>query len=272
MTTATATNDKAKAPHGTQEWASHNVNIQDGCEHDCRYCYAKSMAIRFKRRTSETWKDSELRQKDIDRTYRKRPGRTMFPTSHDITPKNMEHCLVVLMKLLETGNDVLIVSKPRIECVKLLCGDLDRFKSQIVFRFSIGSAADRVLRYWEPGAPTFRQRLSCLKHAFEQGFETSVSCEPMLDDRIEDVVEAVRPYTTDSIWIGKVNNLAPIIRLNCPGNNVAARRAAAWVATQNDSAILHLYQMYRQDRMIKWKDSIKKVVGLDRPTETGLDV
>ena len=272
MTVAGATKSAPKAPHGTQEWALHNVNIQDGCEHDCRYCYAKSMAVRFKRRTAETWKDSTLRQKDIDRTYRKRQGRVMFPTSHDITPRNVEHCLLVLMKLLDAGNDVLIVSKPRIECVELLCGDLDRFKSQIVFRFSIGSADDRVLEYWEPGAPTFRQRLSCLKYAFEQGFETSVSCEPMLDDRIEDVVKAVRPYTTDSIWIGKVNNLAPIIRLNCPGNQVVTSRAAAWVASQSDDAIMDLYQVYRNDRTIKWKDSIKKVVGLGRPIEMGLDV
>ena len=38
-----ATIGTKRAPHGTQEWAASNVNIQDGCEHDCRYCYAKSV-------------------------------------------------------------------------------------------------------------------------------------------------------------------------------------------------------------------------------------
>ena len=151
-------------------------------------------------------------------------------------------------------------------------GAVDRFKDQIAFRFSVGSADNRILKYWEPRAPTFKQRLSCLKHAFEQGFETSVSCEPMLDDRIQDVVEAVRPYTTDSIWIGKVNNLRQIIRLNCPDNRSAARRAAALVAMQNDDAILELYRTYRHDPAIKWKDSIKKVAGLERPTQLGMDI
>jgi DNA repair photolyase len=44
-----------RPPTGTQEWAASNVNIQDGCEHDCRYCYAKTMAIRFKRATAKSW-------------------------------------------------------------------------------------------------------------------------------------------------------------------------------------------------------------------------
>ncbi len=48
----TAVIQKTKPPTGTQEWAASNVNIQDGCEHDCRYCYAKTMAIRFKRATA----------------------------------------------------------------------------------------------------------------------------------------------------------------------------------------------------------------------------
>ncbi len=41
---------------GTKEWAASNVNIQSGCPNDCRYCYAKSMAIRHKRKTRENWK------------------------------------------------------------------------------------------------------------------------------------------------------------------------------------------------------------------------
>jgi hypothetical protein len=33
-----------------------------------------------------------------------------------------------------------------------------------------------------------------------------------------------------------------------------------------------LYARHRDDTVIKWKDSIKKVVGIERPTEKGLDV
>ena len=34
--------------HGTQEWSVKTVNCCTGCSHDCRYCYAKGMAVRFR--------------------------------------------------------------------------------------------------------------------------------------------------------------------------------------------------------------------------------
>ena len=166
---------------GTQEWAASNVNIQDGCEHDCRYCYAKTMAIRFKRATAKSLSKPHLRQHDVDRRYTKRDGRIMFPTAHDITPANLEPCLDVLTRMLAAGNEVLVVSKPRVACVKRLCADLLPYREQIVFRFSIGSTDNAVLSFWEPGAPAFEERLECLRIAHISEYVTSVSCEPMLD-------------------------------------------------------------------------------------------
>ena len=98
-----------KKPHGTKEWASSNVNIQTGCEHDCRYCYAKTMAIRFKRATATSWKNPSLRQHAIAKGFTRRTGRIMFPTTHDITEQNINECLAVLDRMLKAGNEVLIV-------------------------------------------------------------------------------------------------------------------------------------------------------------------
>jgi len=75
---------------GTKEWASSNINIISGCSHDCRYCYARKMAIRFKRKTEETWKIMELNNEKLCLNFKKRKGRVMFPTSHDITPEFKE--------------------------------------------------------------------------------------------------------------------------------------------------------------------------------------
>lgn len=185
------------APHGTQEWAKSNVNIQSGCEHDCHYCYAKCMAIRFKRAAPSSWRSPALRPESVDKAYCRRDGRIMFPTTHDITEVNLHPCLAVLGKLLRSGNTVLIVSKPHREVTVQLAAALEQYKSQITFRFSIGSASADVLRAWEPGAPSFEERLEALRLVHAAGFVTSVSCEPMLDQRIDLVVEAVRPYVTD---------------------------------------------------------------------------
>ena len=267
----TATIQTARPPTGTQEWAATNVNIQDGCEHDCRYCYAKTMAIRFKRATAASWGKPRLRQHDLDRGFTRRSGRIMFPTAHDITDRNIGECLTVLGRMLAAGNDLLIVSKPRLSCVKRLCEELAQYRAQIVFRFSIGSTDDSVLSYWEPGAPSFKVRLACLQYAYASDFETSVSGEPMLDDNPDALIAAVRPYVSDSIWLGKINRLRQILPFNCPRNAEAVRRGEALMAIQTDAAIRALYARHRRDPLVKWKDSIKAVVGLPNPPRSGMD-
>jgi len=264
--------NKTKAPTGTQEWAASNVNIQAGCEHACRYCYASSMAIRFKRATPESWAEPVVDPAKVAKGYARRDGRIMFPTSHDITPANIDACAAALGRMLTAGNDVLVVSKPHRECVELLCRELAPYKRQVTFRFTIGSADDSALRFWEPGAPAFEERLACLRHACEAGFETSVSCEPMLDGDPGAVVEACRPYVTDAVWIGRANGLMARVAKNCPGDDEVRDRARALLALHSDEWILALHGRYGNDPLIKWKDSIKKVAGLERPEEKGLDV
>jgi len=260
-----------RLPTGTQEWAASNVNIQDGCEHDCRYCYAKTMAIRFKRATAASWSKPRLRQHDLDRGFTRRNGRIMFPTAHDITARNLDECLIVLKRMLVAGNDLLIVSKPWLTCVTRLCDELAPYRSQIVFRFSIGSTDPAVLSYWEPSAPSFQERLASLQTAYLKDFQTSISGEPILDGNPDSLIAAVRPFVTDSIWLGKINRLRNILPLNCPHDPEAIRRGEILMSTQTDTAIRALYRRHRNDSKIKWKDSVKAVVGLSRPTAAGLD-
>lgn len=257
---------------GTQEWASTNVNIQKGCEHACLYCYGQCMSVRFGRTTGNAWTSPVINPDKVAKGYRKRRGTIMFPTTHDITEANLDSCLAVLKKMLAAGNDVLVVSKPHLECVKRLCQELEAYKDQILFRFTIGSADDAVLAFWEPHAPAYPERLACLKWAFRHGYKTSVSCEPMLDGNIQRVIGDARPYVTDAIWLGRVNNIRGMLVRNAPDNQAARAKADELLALQTDEWVRELYETHRRDPLIKFKDSIKKVVGLDRPTEKGLDV
>jgi len=230
------------------------------------------MAIRFKRATPDSWSMPILNPASVSKGYGKRTGRIMFPTSHDITDCNADSSLAVLTKMLKAGNDVLVVSKPHLDMTKRMVAELEQFKGQVTFRYSIGSASSDVLRLWEPGAPSFEERLESIRFAHGAGFQASVSCEPMLDQHIDLVIEAVRPYVTDSIWIGKANQLRAAISLNCPGNNEAILAANQLIAWQSDEAVLAIYEKFKDDPIIKWKDSIKKVVGIARPDEAGLDI
>jgi DNA repair photolyase len=259
-------------PHGTQEWAVHNVNIQLGCQHDCKYCYAKCMAIRFKRSTSPDWKHEQILRDKLDRAYHKKNGRIMFPTTHDITPSNIMDCVKVLKKLLEADNDVLIVSKPNLACVQTMCEELSQYRKQILYRFTIGSVNNSILEYWEPNAPIFSERLASLKYAFHSHFSTSVSVEPILDDDVDSLIGCLRSYVTDAIWLGRVNQVGAAIAINCPKDTEARRRAKDLLLLHNDDWIRNLYSRHKKDRKVKWKDSIKKVVGIECPAERGLDI
>ncbi|TKJ21797.1 MAG: hypothetical protein CEE43_08895 [Promethearchaeota archaeon Loki_b32] len=190
---------------GTKEWADSNVNCYLGCSNNCRYCYAKKMAIRFNRRTEDTWRIMIPNQKNIKKGYAKRKGRVMFPSSHDITYESLEGCIIVLEKLLNAGNDVLITTKPRLKCIKKICRLFFKKKELIQFRFTITSLSNELLKFWEPFAPLFEERINALKFAFNKGYMTSVSIEPFLDEDPFTLVETLYPYITESIWIGKMN-------------------------------------------------------------------
>jgi len=196
----------------------------------------------------------------------------MFPANHDITPNTLDMCCKVLARLLEVGNRVLVVSKPHVECIDKICNMFENYKSQILFRFTIGSVSDRVLGFWEPKAPPYLERISSLILAYRLGFETSVSCEPILDDKISRVVTHVQPYVTDAIWLGKANDLVNRLTLNGETDSEIMERAKVLAAFQSDENILKLYEMHKHNPKVKWKDSIKQVVGLNRPTEKGLDI
>ena len=190
---------------GTKEWADSNVNCYFGCSNNCRYCYAKKMAIRFKRKTESDWKIMIPNQKAIEKGYNKRKGRIMFPTSHDITIESLDGCLKVLKKLLDTDNEILITSKPKFSCIKIICDEFSQKKDLIQFRFTITSLNNELLSFWEPNAPSFDERLKSLEYAYSRGYKTSISIEPFLDENPYPLVDTLIPYVTESIWIGKMN-------------------------------------------------------------------
>lgn len=247
-----------QAGTGTKEWAEINYNIGKGCSHGCRYCYAFGMAFDSKRiKSMEEWRKQVIVEKKVT----KKLGKTyenklvMFPSSHDITPEYLDASITTIQKLLDAGVNLLIVSKPHLDCIKRICEEFKNYKEKILFRFTIGSLDEEVCKFWEPGAPAPDERLEALKLAADKGFFTSVSCEPMLEgiDGIYRVVEAVSPYVTHTIWIGKMNmqrnktdrTLPEVIQLG---------------QLQADEEILKMVKKYSQNRKIEWKDSIKKVI------------
>jgi DNA repair photolyase len=262
---------QTKVPTGTREWAVSNVNLATGCSHKCWYCYAREMAVRFGRTTAVSWGDETINEDKVTKTYAKRKGRVMLPSTHDITPRTLGAVRAVLRKLLSSGNEVLVVSKPHLACITALCQDSLLHRDQVMFRFTIGSASDKTLALWEPGAPRFSERLRALQYAHQHGYQTSVSMEPMLDVEPGVVVEQARPYITDALWFGRVAGLKRTLKIN--GASEKVKQAGVELQRkQSDEWVWELYRWYSGDPMIKFKDSVKTVVGIAQPTVAGLDI
>ena len=93
----------------------------------------------------------------------------------------------------------------------------------------------------------------------------------MLDLEIDKVVTFCKPFVTDAIWLGNANFL-PDRLLKNGVDKVMWLAAYDLLRGQNNDFIWDLYRKYEDDPKIKWKESIKKIVGIEIPTEPGKDV
>lgn len=202
---------------GTKEWAKRNLNIGQGCPNNCTYCYAKRMAKRFKRIENDAeWSVWKPKRKNLDKGYKfvgkaTPPGLYdyMYPTSHDIFPENLLQTYRLLCKVLRAGNNVLITTKPRFECIEHLCDQLPGYEYDVCFRFTITSRFNEQLEKYEPGAPGFQERAKSLRYAFEHNFRTSISIEPLLDRSPLPIIETLEKWVNDTIWIGAMSGNVP---------------------------------------------------------------
>jgi len=245
---------------GTKEWADHNVNCIKGCYNNCRYCYARMMAKRFGRSTDKTWKNMKIMREVVRKEYRKLAGRVMFPSSHDIFdfPRIKEACFTVLTKLLESGNNVLVTTKPRFSIIQEIDDLLSTYKEQLQFRFTITSNNERLLAFWEPNAPPFQERIKALKYAFNKKYKTSVSIEPFLDYNPKLLIETVSPYSTESIWIGKMNYIPRAY-------GISEYESSFYDDIRKNYEISHLKEIYEDFKdfpKVRFKDSVRIKVNL----------
>ena len=253
--------DAAQKAFGTHQWADQTINIIRGCKCGCLGCFAADIAYRHKQVEPGQWETEVLNDKALSRKVPGGHKLTMFPSTHNISPEFVEPCAEKIQQILDSGSDIVIVLKPWKEVVEYLCTRFEAFKDRIIFRFTIGSIDNEVLKFWEPGAPTYEERLACLQYAFEHGFETSVSCEPCWGGDVDRLVSELRPYITDSIWIGKMNRGKARMKANGHWNPETEAKYNELMAWYSDENMIALYERYKNDPIIRWKESIAKVVG-----------
>ncbi len=250
---------KMKSVRGVGEWAGYSYNCGVGCSHGCRYCYARSFFVEEKIVASNDEFLVEKPNRYKIHITQKVDKAIQFPSSHDISPAYLDVYCQSLYNILSNGNKVPLVTQAHFVCLEHICREFQAFKCQMEFRFTIGSLNPELTAYWEPGAPLPEERMRALAHATEQGYQTSVSMEPILAGR-EDAVATFRelaPLSNGTIWVGMMNGLGE--RMVC--ENDADRAALARIhQLQTPEEIIALYRDLKDDPKVQWKDSIKEVV------------
>jgi len=254
--------DKERSGSGTREWSDFSFNIGRGCANNCLYCYARADAMRYGMiKNTSDWPAESLLKNAHLKSYPKKNGVIMFPTTHDITPFYLPDFIRVASMLLEKGNHLLITSKCSTGAMSLMAAAFLQYRELVLFRVTIGSLDEGDCAFWEPGAPLPAERIEALRTAREAGYETSVSIEPMLAGRDEtiSVIQQVYPLVSETIWVGKMNKVRSRVAMSLPENAAAVEGIEV---LQCDGQILRLVEDVRRFGMykVRWKESIKAII------------
>lgn len=275
-----------------QDWVTQTISCQIGCENDCIYCFAKGDLINKRHKEGyslKDWSKGKLSRTGVRDIYPRYDKTVMCPGTHDFTEENFDNTFTMLQRVLEAGNRVLIVSKPRPVLIQKICDELRAFKSNMLFRFTIGAMSDEILSFWEPSAPSYDDRKKALSIAFEHKYRTSVSIEPMLDPvNIKALVGDLSPFVNQSIWIGTLNhtqrylNMDPAKAKTDAERNRAERNLEFYGkdkaekickeierinALQEPESLQNIYSQLQDNPIVQWKWDIKEALGIPQPKE-----
>lgn len=197
-----------KTKGAAKEYCELAVDIYNNCPHKCEYCYAKAK----EERKNKDFCFGGARENIIEETenYLKSNkdiyGKTIFlgfssdpiPKDEDVT-KTLE-----MVKLLKKYNCNIMF------CTKGYLAN-DTIKEIIKLSDSVGitiSCNDEMAIKYEKYAALPSERIKLLKYAKENGCETWISFEPILDDKyIISLLESNLMDYVDIVKIGKLNHM-----------------------------------------------------------------
>ena len=258
--------EKPQSKFGTREISDHSINIQLGCNIQCLYCWAAERAVSNGQvKSRDEWKNEQIKSMYFKKgalQFQKYDGVVMYPTTHDITRNFLNSHVKAVRGLLVAGNNLLICSKASLYCMEKIAKVCTDFQHCVTFMVTITSLDEAQSIFWEPNAPLPSERLAALKYLYEEGFETSVIIEPLLQGPCSamGIYEAVSPFVTDSIWIGTMNSVDVRVDVSIPENARAVEAIKRYHSIDN---LRFLYDSMKNLPKIKFKNSITRIFEKD---------
>ena len=248
------TTKKPKKITGIQELGDCSFSFQYGCTCNCVYCWAHKMAKRFNRVPAAGWDHPQLKPyiKIHDLPHDK--SVVCFGT-HDIDETNVNEAIHWIWILINRGNHIIIVSKPRLKCIQQLIEEfMDLPRDRLEFIFTIGSQDDGTLKMWERNTTGFSERMECTGWTLCNNFKTSVLCEPLLDELI--------------LSCNLIERLLELKVSTMGRDSPDGQLTAVWIGAMkyiHNAPLLNytlIYNRYKDNPRIKFKESFRKHLGI----------
>jgi len=80
--------------------------------------------------------------------------------------------------------------------------------------------------------------------------------------------QRLKPFVTNSIWLGKMNEIRKRVQ---PRTDEEVRACDRIEQQQSDDRVKEIFGQLKDEPLVRWKDSIKKVMGLKMAAEAGMD-
>lgn len=193
-----------------REYSPLALNLYEGCDHGCTYCFARSMAARFGRPWPLIIHPRDGMCGEIPRACNKYAGTTdqvllSFsgdPYSHVDEITGMTR--FALQYLLENKIPVAILSKGGSRCLRDL-GLFKQFGRSIKVGASLTFLAQEDSLEWEPRAAVPDDRIDTLRRLHESGITTWASLEPVIEPGQSLALIAITREFIDHYKIGRWN-------------------------------------------------------------------
>jgi DNA repair photolyase len=191
------------------------VNPYTGCQHDCKYCYARLFIKRFTGHT-EPWGQfvdvkvnaPELLRKQLIRAKRARVWISSVTDPYQPLEAKYELTRQCLKELLEKQFPVNIQTKSA-----LVLRDLDLIKDfeEIEVGITVTTDDEGIAKLFEPHASSIGKRLEALEKLHSAGVRTFAFIGPVLPGNPQKLVEALEGKV-DSLLIDRMNYMDTIRR------------------------------------------------------------
>ena len=191
------------------EYSPLAINLYEGCEHGCKYCYAP--ACRFKKK-EDFFKEQTHRkdvivklEKDLQEMAKNDDNRrTLFCFICDPYQKDNDFNMLTRQALglfSAYNKNFQILSKGGLKTIR----DFDLYSKGDAYAATLTFYDEEKSKEWEPKAATPKERIESLRVAKSKVIETWVSFEPVIDPKETfKLLEATYEFT-DLYKIGKIN-------------------------------------------------------------------